>query len=256
MLDSILSWVVLLVPVVLGVIVIAVPARHEDEKGHMRWRYALGVCLILYGAITWWQQSRDRTTAAKERQKAVQETAAETSKQVTATVSDLYSHMISEQKTQIANLESELKAQSRNLDAIKGSDIVTGKKPVRVELTNPGLSPTPPAPVLSGIRIASQKQVPSDDPSLPFALEVVVQTDVDIVPVKLAVLCDGPIGKGNAGFEGGGAYTMVTQGLADGNDHIFVTKWETPAWTAQRPIIVRLSSRSAIRVIGLSRNVL
>ena len=163
--------------------------------------------------------------------------------------------MISEQKTQIANLEAELKMQGRNLSEIKGSNIVSGKKPIKVEVTNPSATATPPAPILSGIRIASQKQISSDDPSFPFGLEVVIQTDVDIIPVKLAVLCDGPIGKGEGGFEGGGAYTMVIQGLAQGNDHIFIAKWETPAWTPEKPIVVRLFSKSAIRAIGLSRNV-
>ena len=40
--DQLVTWLVLVVPVLLGVIVIAVPARHDDEQKHMRWRYALG----------------------------------------------------------------------------------------------------------------------------------------------------------------------------------------------------------------------
>jgi hypothetical protein len=68
MLDSILSWLVLWIPVVLGVVVIAIPAKHEDKPGHMRWRYALGACLILYGGLAWWQQSRERTAEEKRAQ--------------------------------------------------------------------------------------------------------------------------------------------------------------------------------------------
>jgi len=150
-----------------------------------------------------------------------------------------------------------LSAQSHDLATIRKSNIVSGNAPVKVEVTNPGPSQAPSTtPVLSGIRIASQKQVPSDDSNFPFGLEVVIQTDVDVVPVKLAVLCDGPIGRGDAGFEGGGAYMNILQTLADGNDNVFVTKWDFPAWTPQKPIVVRLFSRTAIHAIGLSRNVL
>jgi len=215
----------------------------------MRWRYVLGTCLILYAVLAWWQQSRVIKSANKDREDAITRTsekvAAETSKQVTKTVSELYSQMISGQKAQIANLETELRS-----------------KPIKVEVTNPASVPgspqtvPTPSPILSGIRIASQRQIPSDEPSLPFGLEVVVQTDVDIAPVKLAILCDGPIGKGRAQFEAAAVYTMERQGLSRGNENIFVAEWETPAWTPQRPIIVRLFSKSAIRAIGLSRSVL
>ena len=94
-LDLVLSWMVIVVPVVFGVILIFVPARKEDEKTHMRWRYILGVALIIFGALSWWQQSRATAASSKDREDAIAKTsekvAAETSKQVTQTVSELYS---------------------------------------------------------------------------------------------------------------------------------------------------------------------
>lgn len=113
MVDAILSWTVIFVPVVLGVIVIAVPARHEDEKSHMRWRYALGVCLIVYGGLAWWQQSRDRSASTKERLRAVQETATETSKQVTAVVTEQFKQTVADQQKQISILQSKLDAEAK-----------------------------------------------------------------------------------------------------------------------------------------------
>jgi hypothetical protein len=250
--DSFLAWFVVLAPTLFA---FGIELVSEQIRKSRKWRVGVIVFGLSLSGTTYWQQSRERSASAKDRQKAIQETSAETSKLVTASVSDLYSHKISEQNMQIADLQAELKAQSRNIDTIKGSDIISGKKPVKVEVTNPSIVQSPPVPMLSGIRIASQKQIPSDDSNLPFGLEVVIQTDTDIVPVKLAVLCDGPIGKGDAALEGGGAYTMIIHGLAEGNDRIFITKWETPAWTPQRPILVRLFSKAAIRAIGLSRNV-
>jgi hypothetical protein len=39
-------------------------------------------------------------------------------------------------QSQVFSLESQLSEQSKNVDIIKRSNIVTGKNPVRVEITN------------------------------------------------------------------------------------------------------------------------
>lgn len=92
------------------------------------------------------------------------------------------------------------------------------------QTTTPTSVTQSPPPVLTGIRIASQKRVPSDDPKMPYGLEVVLQTDADIEPVAIAVVCDGVIGRGNAGFSGGGVYTVTKQGVADGHPNIYLTE--------------------------------
>jgi hypothetical protein len=113
---------------------------------------------------------------------------------------------------------------------------------------------TPPAPpVLTGIRIASQRRIPSDDPKLPFGLEVVIQTDAQIEPVAIAVICDGPIGRGNAGFANGGMYMMTNSGIAEGHPNIFLAEWKEPAWTPEQPIVVALFSQTAINAVSVSR---
>ena len=138
MLDQILSWLVLVVPVALGLVLILVPEKHEDEKRNKRWRLILGVCLILYGGLSWLQQSRALRASAKDRETAIQEAsqkvAATTSASVTRTVTDLYSNMISEQKNQIAQLQNQLAVQGKDVSVIKSSNIVTGKSPIKVEI--------------------------------------------------------------------------------------------------------------------------
>jgi hypothetical protein len=52
-----------------------------------------------------------------------------------------------------------------------------GQPAKAVEIPPSSTGPAVPPPVLTGIRIASQKRIPSDDPNLPFGLEVVIQTD-------------------------------------------------------------------------------
>jgi hypothetical protein len=113
-LDSILSWLVLFVPVFLGLLVILVPAKHEDQRSHMRWRYILGASLIVYGGLAWVQQSRTTKASAKDRQQAITDTAAETSARVSKTVGDQYEQMISDLTTQIQSLKDQLSNQSKS----------------------------------------------------------------------------------------------------------------------------------------------
>jgi|HubBroStandDraft_6_1064221.scaffolds.fasta_scaffold128362_2 hypothetical protein len=99
-----LDWLVLVVPVVLGVVLILVPAKREDPKVHMRWRYALAVSLILYGFLVWRQQSDASRTAIVDRDRAVRDTSA----QVSAEVTTVYETKFGEQKRQIEQLQSQL----------------------------------------------------------------------------------------------------------------------------------------------------
>jgi hypothetical protein len=129
-------------------------------------------------------------------------------------------------------------------------------------VVQPAVRPKPPEqpqsnnpvpPVLTGIRMASQRRIPSDDPKLPYGLEVVIQTDVDISPVAIAVICDGVIGKGDGGLSQGGAYTMTKQGLAAGHENVFMTEWKSPTWTPQEPIVVHLFSEGPIKATSVTR---
>lgn len=114
MLDQLLLWLVLVIPVFLGLVVILVPAKHEDEKGHMRWRYALGVLLILYGGLAWIQQSRAAKSSTVDREKAIKDTAAETSATVSKTVGQQYEDMITDLTMQIQSLRDQLANQSKS----------------------------------------------------------------------------------------------------------------------------------------------
>ena len=127
--DKILELLVVVVLVALGFIVILVPAKREDPKRHILWRFALGACLIAYGGLTWWQQSRATRIANRERESAIEETSASVSANVTKTVTQQYSQMIADQKQEIADLKKQLSAQGKDVAVIRNSNIVTGKAP-------------------------------------------------------------------------------------------------------------------------------
>jgi hypothetical protein len=253
-LDQFLGWAVIAFPFLLSILFIFIPAKVEDKQRHMKWRWVLVLLGVIFSLLAWWQQSRAIQASTKDKETATRETSKQVTADVTKAVTEQYSQMITDQKARITELQNQLSAQAKDLRFIKGSNIVTGKKPVKVEVTNnDGQLTSPVAPILTGIRMASQKRIPSDDPKLPYGLEVVIQTDADIEPVAIAVICDGVIGKGSGGFSQGGAYTMTKQGLAEGHENVFIAEWKSPAWTPQEPIVVRLFSERPIKATSATR---
>ena len=76
-------------------------------------------------------------TANKDREAAIAETSAKVSADVTKSVTQQYSQMIADQKQEIADLRKQLSTQGNDVAVIRKSNIVTGKAPVKVEVTNP-----------------------------------------------------------------------------------------------------------------------
>jgi hypothetical protein len=140
MLDQLLSWLVLVIPVALGAVVIMVPAKHDDAKSHMRWRWFLGVSLILYGLLVWWQQSRAALVATTDRDKVVADTSAKVSTAVTNAVTEQYKGMIAEQDGQISQLRNQL---GNKIDVFSGQtkfSLSVVEKRINEELAKPSTS--------------------------------------------------------------------------------------------------------------------
>src|SRR6266481_3620544 len=113
-------------------------AKLKDQR-LIRWVAAIALLLIGIGAFA--ADKIQKVQERDERERAVKETskevAAETAKQVTRAVTEQYSQMVADQKNQITDLQNKVAAQAKDVSAIKGSNIVTGKKPVKVEVINP-----------------------------------------------------------------------------------------------------------------------
>jgi len=102
----------------------------------------------------------------------------------------------------------------------------------------------------SGIQIASQTKIPSDDPLLPFGWEVVIETDKERSPVQLFVICDGEIGKGHGKFLKGGEFSFPTEAVMNSglyHPDVFNIKWRTPSWTPGNPVVIQLFSKAPLR---------
>jgi vacuolar-type H+-ATPase subunit H len=199
MLNEVLSWMVVFMPFAISVVPIFIPTRHEDERVYMRWRYILVGFGIVFSILAWWQQSQSIRAAAEDRKNAIIETsrqvAAETSKQVTKAVTEQYSQMIADQKSQISDLRTRLAAQGKDVSAIKSSNIVSGKSPIKVEVINPASSSTGesvPPPHVADVRLNWERQ-DSVRPDAPYCQKVILQSDVSINPVGFLISFSAPI---------------------------------------------------------------
>jgi|SRR5712664_3219070 len=159
MIYQILAFVVVIAPTIFALGIEVIDRRTRETT---KWRAGIIVFGVALSSLTLWQQTSERRASAKEREIAIKETsqqvATETSKQVTKAVTQQYSQMVAKQESQITDLKNQLAAQSKDVSVIKGSNIVTGKKPIKVEVTNEllGGAQNVPPPVLVGNRIAEK----------------------------------------------------------------------------------------------------
>jgi hypothetical protein len=89
-LDLILGWAVIAFPFILAILFLFIPAKSEDEKRHMRWRYALIGMGVVFSLLAWLQQSRAMRAAKEDRDDAIGKTSERVTKDVTQAVGDQY----------------------------------------------------------------------------------------------------------------------------------------------------------------------
>jgi hypothetical protein len=116
MLDHLLSWVGILAPFAFSVVPIFIPAKTEDEKLHMKWRYVLVAFGICCSVLAGWQQERAVRGAAKDRESAIAETservATNTAARVTDALNKQYGSFISDLYEEMGKLKGQIQVQS------------------------------------------------------------------------------------------------------------------------------------------------
>lgn len=196
LIDQLLMFAVVILPTLFAICLEVIDRRIRERP---RWRWgviAFGVCL---SALTWLQISRDIVARENAIRYTSQQVAAETSKQVTKAVTEQYSQMIADQKRQISDLQTQLAAQGKDVSAIKSSNIVTGKKPLKVEVINSQPKNQPPLPTPVNV---SWTQNASDPINGKAALKVSLRVDNFVgIPAFLAT-CDRPCETSNATVPG------------------------------------------------------
>lgn len=97
-----------------------------------------------------------------------------------------------------------------------------------------------------------QQPAPSNNPQLPYALQVIVQTEQSTFPVSFAFGCTGPIG-GMTYFIAGQASTSFAdlEANAGQGKNTAILRFSSPSMTPSTPLVVTLYSKSEIRVLQL-----
>lgn len=138
--DQILAWLVIILPALFGLLIELVS---KDVREHRFWKVAVVVFGIGLSLLTFYQIHRADKKADADRTNATIETSQRVSKQVTESVTralkEQYASTINGLQLQISHLQSMLSTQGKDVAVIKGSNIVSGKQPVKVEISNPGL---------------------------------------------------------------------------------------------------------------------
>jgi cbb3-type cytochrome oxidase subunit 3 len=147
MLSQILGIIVLALPVVASLIFAFMPERKEKPVTHRRWRIGFIVAAVAYTAIVFWQQRLAIRDSDRDRENAIRETSDRVSKQVAEQVRDDYQDTIKRQADKIGELQGQLKVMGEQVNTIRTSNIVTGAKPVKVEVTNAAAPQPTPLPV-------------------------------------------------------------------------------------------------------------
>jgi len=109
---------------------------------------------------------------------------------------------------------------------------------------------TPPA--VETIKIVSQEQISSDNPKFPYALKVVVQTNVRIQPVSIVFEFTAPIGEGSVWFGGEEAIMFIKErsGPLVAYPNEFLASFESPAFVPEKAMIITVKSNEPIKASG------
>jgi hypothetical protein len=233
--DSILAGLLVILPVASGFVVMLVSSKQQiHTKWRMRWRYALGVVLILFGVLIGVQQSEATKASAREREEAIKETsarvAAETSATVMNAVSVQYQEMMTRINGQIQKLQGQSSGQAKDAERSQ-------KTPPLANGMSKSASMAAFAAPLEGedIRLFWQQESSTHADAL-YAAQVTVQANVPVNPVRLAITCDAPLkqAEGPVGIGSGPATLDEGTGIDKENPQTFLV-----SLTAQGPAVLR-----------------
>lgn len=241
MVDQFLGWMVIFAPFALSAVFILIPAKAENRRLHMKWRWALFFCGIIFSGIAWWQQAR----AAKSAQDSTSAAISATSDAVATNVKAQDKIIIDEQTAKIDQLQKAVNEEGATVHRIEGSDFVTGHRPIRVEVAN---SQTSNGPVHAGQLTLTQKGDTSTRADAPVKTIVTIQSDVDFPTLKIELFCDATLVEGHA-LTQNNAYMSYSEGIDQKTHKIFWFHYDyaQPLFGPGNPLEISLWSKDQVR---------
>jgi hypothetical protein len=145
-----------------------------------------------------------------------------------------YAMTINQLQLQIGSLQGKLDAQGKSVDEIKGSNIVSGNKPIPVQIMN-----------LAGVPLGSQPDIHvSRIPATPNpkygknAVQFIVSTDRVMNGGKARIACNNKINQGIAMLGNTGTIMTGQGGLLD--EHTYQSPIDSPNWAPNAPLVITL----------------
>ena len=235
-----LEYLIVILPFVFG-LSIEIISKNVRERPY--YRGAVILFGLVLSALTWFQMSRARKASSIERDSAVVETSKRVSaevsesvsRSVTKSVSEQYTQTVNRLQAQIGSLHAQLAAQGKKVDVIQGSNIVTGKKPVRVEIENPSALPTG-EPRLD-IHVSAMPGIPNPQYGK-NARQFILTTNKVMNGGRVRIGCQNKINRGSATLSGAGVIMGGAGGMADENT--YVSGIDAPNWSPDFPLVITL----------------
>jgi hypothetical protein len=240
MVDQILAVAVVLLPTLFAV---GIEVISKEIKEHPYWRIGVLSFGVGLSALTWFQMSRATKAANVDREQAIVETSEKVSakvsesvsKSVTKAVSEQYAGTINSLQLQIGSLQGQVVAQGKNVEAIKGSDIVSGKKPIQVEVTNPGGQSLESK---AEFHVATLPATPNPTYGK-HARQMILTTNRVMNGGHVTITCKGKIRQATETIANAGAIMSGgVGGLLD--EHTYQTAINSPNWSPNFPLVVTL----------------
>jgi hypothetical protein len=102
------------------------------------------------------------------------------------------------------------------------------------------------------IRVTTNPAVSTNE-AAPYAIEVILQTDVTIQNPAFVIKTDGEIHDGTITPRGTTSVMMNVRWGLSNDRHAFFFSYSYPAFSPDMPIVIRLVSKSPLKIIGVDR---
>ena len=187
---------------------------------------------IVYTGLVWFWQYREDAEAKLSQVEAVHQT----SENVHKTVKEENQKVIESLGGTITKLGNVVADLQKQVNDIHGSNIITGKKPVPVEVTNPQAH-APGATDGPQVNVASMWATPRPEYGK-VAKEFILTTTKVMDGAHVAVTCENKINQGTAQLAGGSA--MMSGGGGIQGDHTYIASISSPNWSPRAPLVMTL----------------
>jgi hypothetical protein len=225
---DIVTWILMLGAFMLAVIPSTIAELEKRPRWGRLWKSGLPLLVILIGFTGFLQSMRSNDKLKAQARQA-------------------YSvSLISATKDDIKSLTEHLDEGFENVIAAVNA-LRTGKMPPPLIKKQPQLPP----PVVEHIRY-TESRIASSDPSAPYGLQAIIQTDTPIQPVGFKITCDGEITDGNFFVVGQSVMMGVAKGFSQ-DKKSFLFSFQYPPVKPETPIVVKLQSRTDIRVTKIEQ---